>query len=69
MKLQKGDLVTYRNGQTNYVNREDRYATYYDDELNNYGLGRTYSIVKVQRYVKFLCFYKLKIIWERGYIK
>ncbi len=69
MKLQKGDLVTYRNGQTNYVNREDRYATYYDDELNNYGLGRTYSIVKVQRYVKFLCFYKLKTIWERGYIK
>ncbi len=69
MKLQKGDLVTYRNGQTNYVNREDRYATYYDDELNNYGLGRTYSIVKVQRYVKFLCFYRLKTIWERGYIK
>lgn len=69
IKLKKGDLVTYRCGKTNYVNNVKKYKIYYDDKFNNCGLGRGYSIVKVQRYVKFLCFYRLKTIYERGWIK
>ena len=61
IKLKKGDLVTYRNGQTNYVNHVDKYNKFYDEQLNNKEC-RILAIVKVQRYVKFLCFYKLKTI-------
>lgn len=69
IKIKKGDIVTYRNGRVNHVNNETKYEIYYDENLNNEDLGRSYSIVKVQRYVKFLCLYRLKTIWERGWIK
>lgn len=68
IKLKKGDIVTYRSGETNYVNRVEKYNKFYDKELNHIECRRL-AIVKVQRYVKVLCFYKLKTIWERGYIK
>ena len=62
--IQKGDIVTYRSGKRNIVNKPFKYEIYYTDDFKNLGLGSSYEIVKIQRYVKFLCFYKLKTIYK-----
>ena len=62
--IQKGDIVTYRCGKINIVNKPFKYELYYTDDFKNFGLGSNYEIVKIQRYVKFLCFYKLKTIYK-----
>lgn len=62
--FKKGDIITYSNGLVKYINKSDKYNFYFDNEYYNskYDL----QIVKIQRYVKFLCFYKLKTIYEKG---
>ena len=66
MIIEKGDIITYRCGRTNYVNKPDNYMFWFNDKLENIGdFGAKMDIMKVQRYVKFLCFYRLKTIYER----
>lgn len=65
MDIQKGDIVTYKSGRINHVNKPYKYELYYTDDFENHNLGTGYNIVKIQRYVKFLCFYKLKTIYRR----
>ena len=64
--IRKGDIITYQNGICKYVNKPYKYHQYFDDDFNNPTLGRGFNIVKIQRYVKGLCFYKLKTIYKRG---
>lgn len=63
--IKKGDIVTYRDGRINYVNKPNHYKIYYTKDFKNKELGCCFDIIKIQRYVKFLWFYKLKTIYER----
>ena len=56
--LKKGDIVIYRNKQTNNVNRPKRYRQWFTNELKNKA-DKGLDIMKIKRYVRFLCFYKL----------
>lgn len=62
--IRKGDIVTYKNGNTNYINKPTQYYEYFNKDFNNKDY-RTLDIVKIQRYVKCLWFYKLKTVYER----
>lgn len=64
-EIRKGDIVTYKSGRINYVNNPNNYKIFYDEDLENIGLGQRFKIMKIQRYVKFLCFYRLKTIYKR----
>lgn len=61
--LRKGDVITYQTGGINCVNKPYKYEIYFDEDFYNWKLDL--QIVKIQRYVKFLCFYRLKTIYER----
>lgn len=63
--IQKGDIVTYRSGRINNVNKPFKYEMYYKEDLKNKYWGSNMDIMQVQRYVKFLCFYRLKTIYKR----
>ena len=63
--IKKGDIVTYRSGRINRVNKPFKYERYFTDDFKNENFGSGMDIVKIERYVKFLWFYKLKTIYER----
>ena len=63
--IKKGDIVTYRSGRVNNVNKPGKYHHYFNENFENIGLGYDYTIVKIQRYVKCLWFYRLKTIYRR----
>lgn len=63
-EIRKGDIITYSNGGTNHVNRPEEYISWFGNDFINRGM-RYLKIVKIQRYVKFLWFYRLKTIYER----
>lgn len=60
-----GDIVTYRSGRVNNVNNPDRYYQYFNKNFENISKGMDFDIIRIQRYVKVLCFYKLKTIYRR----
>lgn len=62
--INRGDIVTYRSGRINHVNKPFKYKNWYTDDFKHKEFGSGYDIVKVQRYVKILCFYILKTIYE-----
>lgn len=62
--LIKGDIVTYKNGQVNRVNKPIRYQRNYNEDMTNIHDFQL-DIVKVQRFIKFLGLYKLKTIYRR----
>lgn len=62
--IQQGDIITYRKGGINYVNKPSKYREWFDKDLINKE-WRDLKIVRIQRYVKCLWFYKLKTIYER----
>lgn len=64
--IRKGDIITYRNKTINYVNKEYNYWRWYDTSFRNITCGKSLDIVKIQRYVKFLWFYRLKTIYKRA---
>lgn len=64
--IEKGDIVTYKSGRINHVNKPFKYQRYYTDDFKNKEFGCNLEIVKIQRYVRFLCFYKLKTIYEKS---
>lgn len=64
--IEKGDIVTYRSGRINHVNKPFKYEIYYTDDFKNKEFGCNWEIVKIQRYVRFLCFYKLKTIYKKS---
>lgn len=64
--IRKGDIITYRSGRINYVNKPCNYWKYYNAYFQNSELGTNYDIMRIQRYVKFLWFYKLKTIYKRS---
>ncbi len=64
-EIRKGDIVTYKSGRINYVNNPSNYKIFYDESFENIGLGQSFKIMKIQRYVKFLFFYRLKTIYKR----
>lgn len=63
--IKKGDIVTYRTKRVNYVNNPDNYKRYFNDKFENPQFGFTFDIMKIQRYTKFLWFYRLKTIYKR----
>lgn len=64
--LRIGDIVTYRNGRINHVNKPDKYNYWYNKDFKNPMLNRGFDIMKIQRYVKCLWFYRLKTIYKRS---
>lgn len=62
--LIKGDIVTYKNGQVNRVNKPIRYQRNYNEDMTNIHDSQL-DIVKVQRFIKFLGLYRLKTIYRR----
>ena len=64
--IKKGDIVTYRNGRTNNVNKPNHYKMYYTNDFKNKELPFSFDIMKIQRYIKCLWFYRLKTMYERG---
>lgn len=60
-----GDIVTYRSGRVNHVNNPYRYNQYFNDNFENVSKGMDFDIMRIQRYVKILGFYKLKTIYRR----
>ena len=65
-ELQRGDLVIYRCGRTNYVNKPYKYQMWYDNNFRHREFGRNDDIIEIKRYVKGRFFYKLKTIYKRG---
>lgn len=63
--IKKGDIVTYRTGGINIVNKPNKYYEWYKKNFKHKKFGKWADIVKIQRYVKFLCFYRLVTIYER----
>lgn len=63
--IEKGDIVFYRNGKTNLVRRPKQYRKWYNDDFKHKEIPNNYDIMKIKRYVKFLCFYRLKTIYKR----
>lgn len=63
-QIKRGDIVTYQSGLINYVNKPYKYQKYFNKNFYNYELDL--QIVKIQRYVKFLGFYRLKTIYKKG---
>ena len=61
--IKKGDIVTYQDGKTNNVNKPYKYRAYFTDDFINEHLDL--QIIKIQRYIKFLGFYRLKTIYKR----
>lgn len=60
-----GDIVTYRSGRVNNVNNPYRYHQYFNENFENISKGMDFDIMKIERYVKILGFYKLKKIYSR----
>lgn len=60
-----GDIVTYRNGRINYVNNPDKYKLHYNEYFQHKNFDSNMDIIKIQRYTKILCFYRLKTIYKR----
>lgn len=60
-----GDIVTYRSGRVNNVNNPDKYHFYFNDRFENISKPSSFDIMRIQRYVKVLWFYKLKTIYRR----
>ena len=63
--IRKGDIVTYRNGRTNNVNKPYKYQSWFNENFEH-DFQDELDIMKIQRYVKFLCFYRLKTIYKRA---
>ena len=64
--IRKGDIITYRSGRINNVNNPYKYEYWYNEHFKHRTFGGSEDIMKIQRYVKFLCFYRLKTIYKRG---
>lgn len=63
MRFKKGDLVTYSNGYTKYINKPSKYEKFFDENYFN----RIYNlqIIRIKRYFKFFGFSVLKTVWEK----
>lgn len=63
--IKNGDIITYRSGRINRVNKEFKYHKYYNENFENIHLPSDFDIMRIQRYVKILWFHKLKTICRR----
>lgn len=63
--IRKGDIITYRSGRINIVNKPYKYEYWFNEDFKHREWDFRNDIMKIQRYEKFLCFYKLKTIYER----
>lgn len=63
-ELKCGDIVTYRNGRINYINRPGKYTNWFNKDFKSLE-SPLLDIVEVKRYVKILWLYKLKTIYKR----
>ena len=64
--LKKGDTVTYRSGRVNIVNKPGQYHYWFNKDFKNREFGCGFDIMRIDRYVKYLWFYRLKTIYERN---
>lgn len=49
-ELQKGDLIIYRNGRVNYVNKPFKYQLWYDENFCHREFGIEFDIIEIKRY-------------------
>ena len=68
INLKKGDILTYRYGEVHLVNHPTHYRNFYNYELEH-KKDPALDIIKIQRYIKFLWFYRLKTIYKKNYGK
>ena len=64
--IKKGDIVTYRSGRVNIVNKPGQYHFWFNKDFKNREFGCGFDIMRIDRYVKCLWFYRLKTIYERN---
>ena len=64
--IKKGDIVTYRSGRVNIVNKPGQYHYWFNKDFKNREFGCGFDIMRIDRYVKYLWFYRLKTIYERN---
>ena len=64
--IKKGDIVTYRSGRVNIVNKPRKYHFWFNKDFKNREFGCDFDIMRIDRYVKCLWFYRLKTIYERN---
>lgn len=63
--IKNGDIITYRSGRINRVNKDFKYHKFYNNNFENIHLPSDFDIMRIQRYVKVLWFYSLKTIYRR----
>ena len=54
--IRNGDIITYRSGRINRVNKDYKYHYFYNSNFENISLPSDFDIMRIQRYVKVLCF-------------
>lgn len=65
-ELKRGDLVIYRSGRINYVNKPFNYKLSYENNFENKTLGKHFDIIAVKRYIKIGFFYVLKTVFKKS---
>lgn len=64
-EIRFGDVITYRNGIKNNVNKPYKYHQFYNNDFKNISLYSGFDIMKIQRYIKVLGLYVLKTVYKR----
>ena len=47
--IKQGDIVTYRSGRVNYVNKPYNYHYYFHEDFKNPAFNKGFDIIKIQR--------------------
>ena len=64
--LKPGDIITYSNNKTHYVNENKtfKYLKFYNKDMTN-KTNKELDIIEVKRYISFFGLYRLKTIFRR----
>lgn len=64
-EIKKGDIILYRSGRINHVNKPFKYELWFDEDFKHIEYNRSSDIMEIKRFVKILGLYRLKTIYKR----